>query len=174
MSFPTTSLFGRRRELIASFSSALTIASFLAFSSPFLFLAGPDPEIEPTDAFSAVASRVAPLGILLSDSGSLPSLLSIGVVVDLSNAIMPLGPRDMLRRCFSVSRDRTVSSVFTDLIGGGRLAEPGLGLVFSADSSFFDLTLAEGGAMTGPPSFRLIESHCSGNLAEKLENCQLL
>ena len=169
MSFPTASLFGRRRELIASFSSALTIASFLAFSSPFLFLAGPSPETEPADVFSAAASRVAPLGIFLSDSGSLASLFNIGVVVDLSNAIMPLGPRDMLRRCFSDSRDSTVSSVFTDLTGAGRLAEPGLGLVFGADSGFFDLTLAGGGAMTGPPSFRLIVSHCSGNLAEKLE-----
>lgn len=76
----------------------------------------------------------------------------------------------MLRRCFSISFDRTLSSGFADFTGTGRLAEePGLGLDFTTTSVFLDFIFADGGALTGPPSLRLIESHCSGNRAEKLQ-----
>lgn len=152
---------------MASRSSALTIASFLAFSSSSLSLI--DPEARLADVFSFV-SVVSPLGMLVIDNGSLASLFNIEVEVDLSNAIMPLGPRDMLRRCFSVSFERTLSRVLTDLIGTVRFVEePGLGLGFPAASGFFNLALADGDAMVGPPSLRFIESHCSGSLAEKLQ-----
>lgn len=123
------------------------------------------------ETFSLVAE--SGLGMFFKESGSLASRFNIGVVADLIKAIAPLGPRDMLRRCFSDSRERTFSSDpedFDDLDIPGRFVdEPGFGFDFEMDSGFFALGLGGGCMITGPPNLRLMLSDCSGNLVEKLK-----
>lgn len=109
------------------------------------------------------------LGTFDRDVDSLASRFNtgyVGVDADLINAIIPPGPRDMLRRLRSVSLDRTRSSEWPDFEALGLFAEePGLLLGFAVGSAFLDRGFA-GDGITGPPSFRLTSSHCWGSRAE--------
>lgn len=164
----TTSLLGRLRAVIASCNSALTLASFFALSSSDMRFV--DAGIGGRGALSWEATESA-FGMFVIDMGSLASRFNIGVEADLINAMTPLGPRDILRRCFSDSLDKTLSNVL-DFDDPGRFAtEIGFGFGFIVESVFscFFCFGFDGGNMIGPPNLRLIESVFSGNLAEKLE-----
>lgn len=171
IALPTTSLLGRLRAEMASCNSVLSKASFFAFSSSGLRLT-----VAASDGRDTLSLDVAEsaLGMLIIDNGSLVSRFNMGVEADLINAITPLGPRDILRRFRSVSLERTLSSVLDGLDAGRLVTEPGFDfdfVVVTGFSGFFILGFC-GGIITGPPSWRLIESHFSGNLAEKL--CKML
>jgi len=153
---------------MASRSSAFTKASLFSFVSAHLRLLG---TVATEGVCFCCEAGESALGILFRDSGSLASRFSngiVGVVAERISAIAPLGPRDMLRRCLSVSLDRLFSRAREIFEGAGLfVAVPGFGFGLDAGSGRLGTDLG-GDTMIGPPSFLLIESHCAGSLAEKL------
>jgi hypothetical protein len=169
IAWPTTSLFGFRKAVMASLSWASTKAFLLALLSAAKFtLLLLEREVRLRDASESS------LLVFLMPAGSLPSRLMLGTEADVAdriNAIMLLGPRDTLRRC-NWSVDRALCKVRCGFIVDGRLvAVPGF-CSFLLDERFCDLEFDE--MITGPPSFRLIASHSCGMRAEKLRQVSRL
>lgn len=155
IAWPTTSLFGFRKAEMASLSWASTNAFLLALLSAAVFtLLLLERDVRLRDASESS------LFVFLMPAGSLPSRLMLGTEADVAdriNAIMLLGPRDTLRRC-NWSVDSALCKVRCGFIVDGRLAAaPGF-CSFLLEERFCDLEFAVE-TMTGPPSFRLIESH---------------
>lgn len=162
---PTTSRLGFLKEDIASFNSASTWTFLLDLKSwrlEILLLRDNGPLflfIRSGSAFSAD----------LTSAGSLASRLIPGKEVDVAERIRAIilpGPLETLRRdCCSVESARC------NVLGGWpdaeRLAtEPGLGeRLLEERRRALGL---DGFTITGPPNLRLIESHSSGSLCEKL------
>lgn len=109
-------------------------------------------------------------GTLLSEGVSLASLFrpgTVGAVAERIRDIAPDGPREPLRPCLSsVSTRRRLRPGLT--AGTGRFViAPGRN---GAAEELVDLTILglAGDGIMGPPSFRLMESQCSGRRAAKL------
>lgn len=108
-------------------------------------------------------------GMLESSGVSLRSLLKLGIVgavADRINEIAPDAPREPSRACRSsvITRRRLLRA----LLGTGRFVTPP-GRDEAADEVADAVNFGRAGdTATGPPSFRQITPHCSGNRAEKL------
>jgi hypothetical protein len=107
---------------------------------------------------------------MLESSGvSLRSLFRLGIagaVADRINEIAPDAPREPSRawRSSVITRRRLLRA----LVETGRFVIPP-GRDETADKLADDINFGRAGdTTTGPPSFRLIAPHCSGNRAEKL------